>query len=53
MLKDMRMRQLAPKTQSAYIRTVGKLARFIGRSPDTSDAEGLRRFQLDRVVVFA
>ena len=49
MLEDMRMRQLAPKTQSAYIRAVGKLARFIGRSPDTADAEDLRRFQLHLV----
>ena len=49
MLDDMRMRQLAPKTQSAYIRSVGKLARFIGRSPDTASAEDLRRFQLHLV----
>ena len=49
MLEDMRMRQLAPKTQSAYIRSVGKLARFIGRSPDTASAEDLRRFQLHLV----
>ena len=49
MLEDMRMRQLAPKTQSAYIRAVGKLARFIGRSPDTAAAEDLRRFQLHLV----
>lgn len=49
MLEDMRMRKLAPKTQSAYIRAVGKLARFIGRSPDTASAEDLRRFQLHMV----
>lgn len=49
MLEDMRMRQLAPKTQSTYIRAVGKLAKFIGRSPDTADAEDLRRFQLHLV----
>lgn len=49
MLEDMRMRQLAPKTQSAYIRAVGKLAKFIGRSPETASAEDLRRFQLHLV----
>jgi site-specific recombinase XerD len=49
MLEDMRMRQLAPKTQSAYIRAVGKLARFIDRSPDSAGAEDLRRFQLHLV----
>jgi hypothetical protein len=40
---------ITPKTQSAYIRSVGKLARFIGRSPDTASAEDLRRFQLHLV----
>lgn len=49
MLEDMRMRKLAPKTQAAYVRAVGKLAKFIGRSPDTASAEDLRRFQLHMV----
>jgi integrase/recombinase XerD len=49
MLDDMRMRQLAPKTQSHYIRAVGRFAVFLGRSPDTADIEDLRRYQLHLV----
>lgn len=49
MIEDMRLRKLAPKTQSAYVRAVRKLAGFIGRSPDTASAEDLRRFQLHMV----
>ena len=49
MLEDMRMRQLAPKTQSAYIRAVYKLAAFTKQSPDIASAEDLRRFQLHLV----
>ena len=49
MLEDMRMRQLAPKTQAAYIRAVYKLAAFTRQSPDTASAEDLRRFQLHMV----
>ncbi|HEY4082710.1 MAG TPA: tyrosine-type recombinase/integrase [Burkholderiaceae bacterium] len=46
MIEDMRMRKLEPKTRSAYLRAVKKLALFLGRSPDTASAEDLRRFQL-------
>jgi site-specific recombinase XerD len=49
MIEDMRLRKLEPKTQSAYVRAVRKLAAFIGRSPDTASAEDLRRFQLHMV----
>jgi site-specific recombinase XerD len=49
MLEDMRMRQLAPKTQAAYIRAVYKLAAFTKQSPDAASAEDLRRFQLHMV----
>jgi len=49
MIEDMRLRKLAPRTQSAYIRAVRRLAGFIGRSPDTASAEDLRRFQLHMV----
>jgi site-specific recombinase XerD len=49
MLEDMRMRQLAPKTQAAYIRAVSKLAAFTKQSPDAASAEDLRRFQLHMV----
>jgi integrase/recombinase XerD len=46
MEEDMRMRKLAPKTRSAYIRAVRKFAKFLGKSPDTATDEDLRRFQL-------
>ena len=46
MIEDMRMRKLAGKTQSAYIRAVVQLARYLGRSPDTATADELRRYQL-------
>ena len=46
MIEDMQLRKLGPKTQSAYLRAVKKLTRFLARSPDTADAEDLRRFQL-------
>ena len=49
MVEDMRMRKLAPKTQTAYIRAVRKFAKFLGHSPDTATDEDLRRFQLDMV----
>jgi site-specific recombinase XerD len=46
MLDDMRMRKLAPKTQTGYIRAVKRLAGYLGRSPDSATVEDLRRFQL-------
>ena len=46
MIEDMMLRKLAPKTQSAYIRAVEKLTRFLRRSPGTASAEDLRLFQL-------
>ena len=46
MLDDMRMRKLAPQTQTGYIRAVRKLAVYLGRSPDAATEEDLRRFQL-------
>ena len=49
MLDDMRMRKLADKTQSHYIRAVRQLAGFLGRSPDTATVEDLRRYQLHLV----
>ena len=50
MIDDMRMRKLEPKTRASYVRAVGKLARFIERSPHTASAEDLRRFQLHLVA---
>ena len=49
MIDDMRLRKLSSKTQTAYIRAVKNLTRFLGRSPDTVTAEGLRRYQLHLV----
>jgi len=42
----MTVRNFVEKTQKDYIRAVKNLAIFLGRSPDTSTAEDLRRFQL-------
>jgi site-specific recombinase XerD len=49
MLDDMRMRKLAPKTQTHYLRAVRGLAQYLGRSPDTATVEDLRRYQLHLV----
>ncbi len=49
MLDDMRMRQMAPKTQTGYVRAVCKLADFLERLPRTASTEDLRRFQLHLV----
>jgi integrase/recombinase XerD len=46
MIEDMRLRKLAEKTQSGYIRWVKHFTRFLGRSPGTATAEDLRRYQL-------
>jgi site-specific recombinase XerD len=51
MIDDMCMRKLSPKTQTQYIRAVKRLARFLGRSPDTASGQDLRRFQLHLVQV--
>jgi integrase/recombinase XerD len=49
MLDDMQLRKLSWKTQGSYIRAVKNFTRFLGQSPDTADAEDLRRFQLHMV----
>src|SRR5262245_15597896 len=49
MIEDMCMRKMQDRTQEAYIRGVRRLARFLGRSPDTATTEDLRRFQLHLV----
>jgi integrase/recombinase XerD len=46
MLDDMNMRRFTLDTQRDYVRSVKKLAAFLGRSPDTATAEDLRAFQL-------
>jgi site-specific recombinase XerD len=49
MIDDMRMRQLAPKTQANYLRIVREFTRLLGRSPDTATVEDLRSYQLHLV----
>lgn len=49
MIEDMRMRKLEIRTREAYIRAVRKLAKYLGRAPDTATAEELRNFQLHLV----
>ena len=49
MIEDMTMRKLSPRTQGTYIRVVANFTRFLTRSPDTADAEDLRRYQLHLV----
>ena len=46
MIEDMSLRNLAPRTQEAYIRGCKRLAAFLHRSPDTATAEDIRQFQL-------
>jgi len=41
MIDDMRLRKLSPKTQTGYIRAVRRFAAFLGRAPDTANAEDL------------
>jgi integrase/recombinase XerD len=49
MIEDMRLRKLERRTQEGYIRGVCRLAKYLGRSPQTATAEDLRRFQLHLV----
>src|ERR1700685_1477151 len=46
MLEDMAMRGLRSHTQHDYIRFVRSFAAFLRRSPDTAQAEDIRRFQV-------
>ncbi len=46
MTEDMAVRGFTPCTQRGYLEAVENFTAFLGRSPDISDAEDLRRFQL-------
>jgi integrase/recombinase XerD len=46
MLDDMAMRGLRSDTQRDYIRVVRSFAAFLGRSPDTAQAEDIRQSQV-------
>ncbi len=49
MIEDMTARNFGEKTQADYIRSVKKLTRFLGRSPDSASNEDLRRYHLHLV----
>jgi site-specific recombinase XerD len=46
MIEDMTVRNFVEKTQNDYIRHVRDFTAFLGRPPDSADAEDLRRFQI-------
>jgi site-specific recombinase XerD len=46
MIEDMSIRKFAGKTQHDYVRRVKDFATFLGRSPNTAEAEDVRRFRL-------
>ncbi len=48
LIEDMNMRRFSRETQRNYLRDIGRLATFLGRSPDTATADDLRRFQIEQ-----
>ena len=44
MIEDMRLRNLAPNTQEAYVRAVAKLAQHFGKSPELLSKEEVRSY---------
>ncbi|MGV6876537.1 phage integrase N-terminal SAM-like domain-containing protein [Pseudochelatococcus sp. B33] len=48
LIDDMNMRRFSRETQRKYLRDIGRLATFLGRSPDTATADDLRRFQIEQ-----
>lgn len=48
LIDDMNMRRFSRETQRNYLRDVGRLATFLGRSPDTATIDDLRRFQIEQ-----
>ena|SRR5215472_7965371 len=46
LIEDMTIRRLGPGTQHQYIRHVKSFADFVGRSPDKTTPEDVRRYQL-------
>src|ERR1700719_804045 len=48
LIDDMSLRRFGAKTQHDYIRSVSRLAAFLGRSPATATAEDIRRFQMEQ-----
>ncbi|MCC5979920.1 MAG: site-specific integrase [Salinarimonas sp.] len=48
LIDDMNMRRFSRETRRNYLRDIGRLATFLGRSPDTATADDLRRFQIEQ-----
>ncbi len=48
LIDDMNLRRFSRETQRNYLRDIGRLATFLGRSPDTATADDLRRFQIEQ-----
>jgi len=48
MIEDMEMRRFSRATQRNYLRDVGRFAKFLGRSPDMTTADDVRRFQIEQ-----
>lgn len=46
MIDDMTIRRFDSKSQHDYVRVVADFARFFGRSPDQTESEDFRRYQL-------
>jgi len=53
MLDDMRMRNLSPHTQNAYLRAVAKFAQHFRQSPDQLDRSHVRQYLLHLVQAHA
>jgi hypothetical protein len=51
LIDDMNMRRFSPATQHSYIRDVGRLATFLGHSPDTATADDVRRLRSSLLTV--
>jgi len=46
LIENMTMRRFSAETQRNYVRDIGRLASFLGRSPDTATVDDLHRFQM-------
>jgi len=46
MIEDMRVRNLAPKTQKTYVTQVARFAKYFGKSPELLGPENVRAYQV-------
>jgi integrase/recombinase XerD len=49
MIDDMKLRNMSPNTQKAYIRAVANFSKHFGKSPDKLTFEDVRAYQLHLV----